>query len=173
MTLPKLTNSSDVALSNLLVCELRDEAGLAYPTVSTQKHLEQIVIVTVCHLTHWRGEGEGRGEEGRGGRKRGGGERGKEEGRRGEGEGRREEGEGRREEGEGRGEEGRGERKRGEGRGGRKEGRGGREEGRGGREEGRRGRGEGRRMTSLAVSKARLPQISLSQLTLDQQHALQ
>ena len=88
MTLPKLTNSSDVALSNLLVCELRDEAGLAYPTVSTQKHLEQIVIVTVCHLTHWRGEGEGRGEEGRGGRKRGGGERGKEGGRGGREEGR-------------------------------------------------------------------------------------
>ena len=82
----QLTNSSDVALSNLLVCELRDEAGLAYPTVSTQKHFEQMVIITVCHLTHWRGEVGGRRDEGRGGR---------EEGRRGEGEGRKGEGEGR------------------------------------------------------------------------------
>ena len=55
-----------MALSNLLVCELRDEAGLAYPTVSTQKHFEQMVIITVCHLTHWRGEVGGRREEGRG-----------------------------------------------------------------------------------------------------------
>lgn len=59
----QLTNSSDVALSNLLVCELRDEAGLAYPTVSTQKHFEQMVIITVCHLTHWRGEVGGRRED--------------------------------------------------------------------------------------------------------------
>ena len=47
-----LTNGGDVALSDLLVCKLRDEAGLAHPTVSTQKHLEQMIIVTVCHLTH-------------------------------------------------------------------------------------------------------------------------
>lgn len=51
-----------MALSDLLVCKLRDEAGLPHPTVSTQKYLEQMIIVTVCHLTHVL-EGRGGREE--------------------------------------------------------------------------------------------------------------
>ena len=45
------TNGCDVATTNLVVGELRDETSFPDTTVPTEEHLEQVVVVTV-HVTH-------------------------------------------------------------------------------------------------------------------------